>query len=169
MLNRQHNRTNCERILMRILHCQDITQDTCLIIHISPCLNRLSIDRLNEVACLNTCFRCWCITQHAIHLCRNERLCKQRTCLNHWQHIHIARQSNTMFLAITQYIYTLCLCYLTEEIAIHIRILTERTLVCSQHYVMVMESQSLCISIETHTHTHVRHLEIAVSPYKHHH
>ena len=131
MLNRQHDRTDCKRIFMGILHRQNVTQDTCLIIHICPCLNRLSINRLNEITCLDTCFHCWRITQHAINLCRNKRLCEQRTCFNHWQHIHITRQSNTMLLAVTQYVYSLCLCYLTEKIAIHISILTERTLVCS--------------------------------------
>ena len=74
-----------------------------------------------------------------------------------------------MFLTITKNIYTLSLCYLTEEITIHIRILTECALICSQHYIVVFETQSLSLSIETHTHIHVRHLEIAVSPYKHHH
>ena len=165
----QDHRAGRQRILVRILHGHDIIEHAHLIVHVAPCLNLLAIDRSDEVTRLDARPGSRRTAHHTVDLCRDERLDEVRTGLDHRQHIHVAGQRNAVLLAVTQYINTFRLGYLAEEVAVHIGIFTERSLVRPEHDIMVAEAQCLGISIETHTHAHVRHLEIRITPGEHDH
>ena len=129
-------------------------------------IDRFAVDGQQSVALPDAQFGRRAARDDRIDRRRHERTAEHGRRFQHFEQVDLARQRHAGGLSVADDIDKPCLGNAAEEVGVEV---LERSSVCSDEDVAVLEAHAFGLLVELHAHLHVLHAHIVLAPSEHNH